>query len=59
METIKRITIRYPVSMWKQLRRLQESGKIDSIQQITIQVLETYLKEIQNERSSNFTNVSR
>jgi len=31
-EKNKRTTVRIPVDMWKQIRRLQESGKVKSIQ---------------------------
>jgi len=34
---VKTLSIRIPVELWKKLRRLQEEGKIDSIQAAAIE----------------------
>ena len=44
-EKVRVTTIRIPYDMWKKLRRMQEDGKIKSIQQASIEGLERIIKE--------------
>lgn len=44
-EKNKRMTIRIPIELWKKIRRLEEAGKIKSIQDATIRGLEWIVKE--------------
>ena len=37
------ITIRFPKALWVKLRRLQEDGKISSIQGVVVSTLEAWL----------------
>ena len=41
----KRQTIKIPVDLWKKLRRLEETGKIKSIQNAVIRGLEWIAKQ--------------
>jgi hypothetical protein len=43
MPETKQISIRLPISLWKQLRRLQEDRIIDSIQGACVRALEEYI----------------
>lgn len=36
----KRMTIKIPLELWKKIRRLEESGKVKSIQEAVIKGLE-------------------
>ena len=40
----KRMTARIPIELWKKIRRLEESGKIKSIQDAIIRGLEWIVK---------------
>lgn len=44
-EKMRITTIRIPYAIWKKLRRLQEDGKIKSIQQACIEGLERVIKD--------------
>jgi len=40
----KRMTVRIPIDLWKKIRRLEEAGKINSIQDAVIKGLEILTK---------------
>lgn len=40
----KRMTVRIPIKLWKEIRRLEEAGKIKSIQHALIIGIEYLLK---------------
>jgi len=44
-ETMKILTIRLPLELWKALRNLQTDGKIKSIQQAVVLGLQKVVKE--------------
>ena len=42
---VKTLSIRIPLGLWKKLRRLQEDGKIESIQSAVITGLDAIVEE--------------
>jgi len=42
---IKTLSVRIPLGLWKKLRRLQEDGKIESIQSAVITGLDAIVEE--------------
>jgi hypothetical protein len=43
--TDKRMTVRIPIELWKKIRRLEEAGKIQSIQDAIMRGLEWITKQ--------------
>jgi hypothetical protein len=48
---VKNMTIRFPLNIWKELRRFEESGHIISIQQATMVGLKILMAELKKSKS--------